>query len=1517
MLRQNSITTVVQSPAVTNLDDHLLPGTESLIEEIERHLTAGEAINNPMLTETADRVFGGSRAQGTYTPRDAYDALETAVNNLLLEGRAERLMQMSFADAIADLRQLTQQLPRQSDRTFEQTQFQQFSTPPTIAFLAAKCLNTRSTDTVLEPSAGTGSLAIWPRAIGSRVVCNEINSKRRALLRDVLGFETHQHDAEFIDDLLDAQIQPSAILMNPPFSSTGGRVAHNSTVYGARHVESAMRRLRDGGRLVAIMGEGLSLDKPAFSDWWKRMARLYNVRANLRIDGKEYGKYGTTFDIQIIVIDKDGPTPGDNWTNQLGNIRWGDAGTLEDAWESLRVIATPDPADDPEGEPEKAVFVAYTPARLKGGRPHPAPIVESASMAAVLPPEITYRPHLSREIVTEGRLSNIQLERIIYAGQRHEQRLPNGARAGFYVGDGTGVGKGRILAGIVADNYNQNRQRALWLSVNNDLLESTRRDLTDLGTEIPLARINDYPAAGEITLTRGVIFSSYSSLISTARNGAKRLDQIQRWLGPDGVVIFDEAHKAKNALASGRGEPTQTGQAVIDLQDCERNPNYRVVYSSATGATDVRNMAYMVRLGLWGPSTAFPGGFTEFLTEVDSGGVGAMEMVSRDLKSLGIYASGSISFGTCPNSGKAVDYRERTHYLTPQQREMYNRAAAAWQCVLNNIREAIEVTNGGRAARRVAHSKFWGDHQKFFRQTISAMKVPTVIEETEKALVEGKSVVISLIGTGESRTREQVARATASGSDLADLDFTPREVIASMVDRGFPTTLYQDVTDHATGKVTKEPVRDVNGNIVQSRQALEIKQSLIDGLSALDLPENPLDQLVNHFGEKNVAELTGRTRRLIRDPQTGRIEYKKRAPDGIPMDRVNIHEMEMFQSGKKRIAIISDAASTGISLHASNRALNKQRRVHITLELGWSADRQMQTFGRTHRSDQAVPPEYVLVSTELGGEKRFSSTIARRLGSLGALTKGDRGAADAGDLAKYNFETDEGRAALSLLLSSIMQGGEVPGLENPLQTLRDMGLLTTDPEGGEDIRKEDLNDVPRFLNRVLALDCERQSAVFSRFSDLFDQTLRHAKANGTFDEGITDIKALAVRIARTPRIVHKDEITGAETTHYVLDLDQPTKAVSFNEAENVRAKRGGAFMRHLKKVTFILAIESGRHTDPETGRSYKTYGMWQPEGAHTRYIHEDELNGKYQPVTPDTAREWWSESHASIPAIKTVQTHIIAGAIIPLWRMLKTSGARLRVVRVTTDDGQRIVGVEIAKDRLARVLSALGLSRTVSDPRAVFSAVLNEGDEITLASNLRLRQGRLHAETAIELCGADPYKFAELRSMGMINEQIQFKQRFFVPTDEEKGMAILTDLLKRYPVLADEETIDDLSVDDTKVEASIYATTLNMIDLDEWAIEPTGTIPTRETETSTELDHQPTEVPQIENPRANQPTAPATQTETSTQRPQPQPEPTKQPATSDTTQSNQPLSKPTVQMVFSFSAASPAVGLAARSRKAA
>ena len=61
--------------------------------------------------------------------------------------------------------------------------------------------------------------------------------------------------------------------------------------------------------------------------------------------------------------------------------------------------------------------------------------------------------------------------------------------------------------------------------------------------------------------------------------------------------------------------------------------------------------------------------------------------------------------------------------------------------------------------------------------------------------------------------------------------------------------------------------------------------------------------------------------------------------------------------------------------------------------------------GRTHRSNQVNAPEYVFLISELAGEQRFASIVAKRLESLGALTHGDRRATESRDLSKYNVDT--------------------------------------------------------------------------------------------------------------------------------------------------------------------------------------------------------------------------------------------------------------------------------------------------------------------------------------------------------------------------------------------------------------------------------------------------------------------------------------------------------------------------------
>jgi hypothetical protein len=328
--------------------------------------------------------------------------------------------------------------------------------------------------------------------------------------------------------------------------------------------------------------------------------------------------------------------------------------------------------------------------------------------------------------------------------------------------------------------------------------------------------------------------------------------------------------------------------------------------------------------------------------------------------------------------------------------------------------------------------------------------------------------------------------------------------------------------------------------------------------------------------------------------------------------------------------------------------------------------------------------------------------------------------------------------------------------------------------------------------------------------------VRYAKANGTFDEGVTDIKALAIRIAKPPRVVHTDEITQAQTTHYTLEIDVPSAAISFDEAERVRKRRNGAFFRHRKSGQFILAVESGLHTNAETGNSYRTFAVWKPEAARSSYIHNDELIEKYTAVTPAKARDWWNDKYTSVPPIETHEIHIIGGAIIPLWQRFKThEEARLRVVRVTTDDGQRIVGIRIPSEQVGPIVRALGAGHDLREPEEIFAGILNEGEEVTLVSGLKLCRRMLHREPVIELIGVDPYKFAEIRSLGLINEQIDWKQRFFVQSDEACAVSLISALLDRYPVLISSES-DNVEVAEPEIVAELRAT--QVIDLNEWFV---------------------------------------------------------------------------------------------------
>lgn len=273
-------------PTETIFDVASLPTLECPVAQFARRFAAlleaspPVSFDNKAISRLAVEIFSSSAGHA----RDAYDAAEAGLNIYLhrkgldLGNVTARLDQLLAVQA---------RLPLQNRRDQAQIEFQQFSTPPAEALVVVKAAALRPGMNVLEPSAGTGNIAVLARLLGATVDTNEIDPRRRELLA-IQGFEPTALDAERLDNLLPPEKTYHAIVMNPPFSATGGRVNGHRTAFGARHIEQALLRLKTGGRLVAIVGRGMASDRPGFQDWWEDIGSRYQVRANVGIDGREY-----------------------------------------------------------------------------------------------------------------------------------------------------------------------------------------------------------------------------------------------------------------------------------------------------------------------------------------------------------------------------------------------------------------------------------------------------------------------------------------------------------------------------------------------------------------------------------------------------------------------------------------------------------------------------------------------------------------------------------------------------------------------------------------------------------------------------------------------------------------------------------------------------------------------------------------------------------------------------------------------------------------------------------------------------------------------------------------------------------------------------------------------------------------------------------------------------------------------------------------------------------------------------
>jgi predicted RNA methylase len=1440
---------------------------EAVADFLKTH--SGTKINAKQLQEWAEHVFGGKLASGHFDRKDMFDALELGVNKYIeTSGKFEMVDDPAGAAAtVARLRELVMRLPTQTVRSEEQTRFQQFSTPPDYAYAVAWAAKIGGEDRVLEPNAGTGSLvAAASLSHPAQIIVNELSPRRAELLKGAIlqGAPTRvfTEDAAQLHNILPDDVKPSVVVMNPPFSQTGGRMGDMKDVMvGANHIAQAFARLEPGGRLVAIVGQGMGPEAPRFVKWFKDMGAKGAWRANVLVSGKVYGKYGTTFGTRVLVIDKvppdaqpmvrgsaetvpdligrlqevrgsrvsvpegqsagqprpaepsspagapagegapigsgrvppvgpgvvgpgeggrggarsgpgsaeslpggrSGPNagvgsepvapvaseqpggggrPGGTEANApertpvgsepagaepsgVGGDRGPSAITESDVSAGAeRPVAAinvkgnaPETAEALDAADIGAVYEPYRPQKLSipGAKDHPGKLVQSAAMASVEPPDPVYQPRIPQELIDSGALSVAQLEPIVYAGQAHSKMLPAvegeaPVRRGFMDGDGTGVGKGRIISGVILDNWNQGRKKAVWVSEKGRLLRDAKRDWSGLGQDENQVMLhNKTKLDAEIKADQGILFTTYDTLkmgasdqaklaqglfvkgqavthhdpLSGAREGIiqatanakdkrnptvkvkfgdgsaaevpvkeverrgahtaqSRVDQIVKWLGPnyDGVIAFDESHNMGNAVQSkgNRGTKEAAQKALAGLELKKRMPNARVMYFSATGATEVSNLSYANRLGLWGRGTPFSTS-ADFVNKISEGGIAAMELIARDMKALGSYIARGLSY-------EGVEQSRLEHTLEPHQRENYDELAGMWQTVLANVDKALETTGGDKnsQAKSAAKSAFWGSHQRFFNQIITSMQMPSVIRAAEEDIKAGRQVVFQLVNTNEAATTRAAAKAE-SPEDIEDLDITPRQQLDEYLKNTFPTQQHEEYVDDQ-GNVRSRPVEDSEGRPVENKEAVAAREALRAKLGSISVPDGPLDMIINHFGHENVAEVTGRKRRWIQkfDPAkniTHRMEDMRGA-------NANENETNAFQGGQKKILAFSAAGGTGASYHADNTTASRgARRAHYLVQAGWRADGAIQGFGRTHRTNQASAPIFRLVTTDVPGQKRFISSIARRLAQLGALTKGERKTTDQGVFsARDNLESKEAREALANFYTDLMSH-RIEGMTP--QEFEQQSGLKLDKGGGS------MPDITQFLNRLLSFKLDAQRIVFDAFDRQLQDTIDRHAAAGTLDVGTETVKADRA-VKASEQVVHTDPESGAQTKYVRVELHNKIIPKQFEDVEKmspqfyVESKRG-----HIYAVT-----NAGSTTNTTTGRVASSYRLTSPTDYH--YVDQDKIDG-YRAVdnwtkierSDKSAELKWAAAVAKAPTERTSNLHLITGAVLPIWDRLSGS----------------------------------------------------------------------------------------------------------------------------------------------------------------------------------------------------------------------------------------------------------------------
>lgn len=668
---------------------------------------------------------------------------------------------------------------------------------------------------------------------------------------------------------------------------------------------------------------------------------------------------------------------------------------------------------------------------------------------------------------------------------------------GFIIGDQTGIGKGRVVAGLMRFAKVTNRT-PMFVTKDPALYADMIRDLSDIGIQgfNPFVTNRSLPALplpdGRVLKTGGAshdkamaemqesgdlgrydgIFTTYSQMQTVRGRETPRRDFL-RAFARNSIVVLDESHEAggdsnQRTKANAAANRADFTRELLSLAD-------GALYSSATYAKrpDVMDLYFRTDMH---KAVRNMGTLAEI---VEGGGVPMQQALATMLSDAGQYIRRERSFeGVKFSSETSPVNHETAEKMSVIMGRILNFDTFKQQAVkdidkdLKAEAKAI-VGDSSIGIAGASSTNFTSVMHNLVDQMLLALKAEATVQKSLELLQQPQSEkpVIALASTMGSFIGQYAEMQDIHPGEALEADFG--DLLERYLERSRDVIVGNPYGEKERRRLTD---RELGSAAVTEYQAI-LRAIQETDLSAI--PISPIDYITGRLEQERyrVREITGREH-TVSYADDGQALYERRS--GKDRSKATaIKNVTAFNSGDVDVLLLNRSGSTGISLHASDKFIDQRRRHMIVVQPERDINLFMQTLGRVHRTGQVVTPNFTLLSADIPAEKRPAAVLSKKMASLNANTTAARSSGiDMDDVP--DFMNEYGDTVVSELMEAY------PSIHKRLGT----------PLKGTQSSLESSNAVRKVTGRIPLLPLAEQESLYQLIESEYQELVQRQEAMG-------------------------------------------------------------------------------------------------------------------------------------------------------------------------------------------------------------------------------------------------------------------------------------------------------------------------------------------------------------------------------------------------------------------------------------